>query len=389
MLRNTRFHTYIALAWILSSFIARHAAAQLDCDNVLDLEPNTVWRSEAWVQEKIFRWSLPSPGIATVDLLAAGSSSSWLEIRSDICRGKAADVWVVEQSDRHLVLAVRSAGNLYIAPEVKASGFRLITSFTPAEIVEKPLNLAASGMRGVQTSFFAIGIPVKTEPEVLDPDPDGQIVDPTAMLKTEPEILDPDPDGQLVWNAHLLASVLTLEGATGFKTEPEILDPDPDGQIVDPSGVLKTEPEILDPDPDGQIAHGVPGLGAGFRQVLVFEPICRPTELDDHGDTMSCATPLALGRDFTGELANGWGDDRDVFSFQVNEVATVELLLVAEVRGFAVELTDAAGQRLATERLEPDDGTSAHLASTLAPGRYFFHVNGAAGAFAITARTSD
>ena len=73
--------------------------------------------------------------------------------------------------------------------------------------------------------------------------------------------------------------------------------------------------------------------------------LCREGEVDDHGDTFTCATPLHLNKEAVGEIANGWGDDEDFFRFRLREPRTVEI----QSGGFADtvgELYDRYGNRL-------------------------------------------
>ncbi len=243
------------------------------------------------------------------------------------------------------MLAVQSAGNLYLRTEAETSPFRLISSFTKAEIVQEAFDVGHTGERAVKTRFLVASPASKTEPEVSDPDP-GDLKDRTRQV---------------------MASILTLEGSPSLKTEPEVSDPDP-GDVPVSSAVV---------------------VSAALRHVTLIEPLCRHAEAGDHGDTAICSTPVVLGRTETGELTNDWNDDRDVFSFLLEKVSKVEIVLVADVSGFAYELTGPTGQELAVDKLLTSDGASLHLVSTLAPGRYFFHVTGTSGAYAFNVVAYD
>lgn len=99
---------------------------------------------------------------------------------------------------------------------------------------------------------------------------------------------------------------------------------------------------------------------------------CRQGEGDDHGDTFGCASPLDAGGRIAAELANGWGDDEDVFRFRLGRLETVAV----EAAGDAaprIALYDRFGQRLETAGF---DGGRARVVRTLAAGDYFVRVSG-------------
>ncbi len=103
---------------------------------------------------------------------------------------------------------------------------------------------------------------------------------------------------------------------------------------------------------------------------LRFYALCGTGEVDDHGDTLLCATPITPGERHRGALWNAFGDDEDVFTLLVRRQGT----FVVELRGtsgLSLALLDENGQRLA----EGD----ARLVRTLVPGRYFVRVTGDGG----------
>lgn len=125
-----------------------------------------------------------------------------------------------------------------------------------------------------------------------------------------------------------------------------------------PSGApTKTDPEVVDPEPEPD------GFGIG--------PVTGCGSLgpaDDHGDTLSCATPLVIGEPADGTVGNAWGDDVDVFVLDFDRVTFVEL----DLRGDAtLTFESAAGNRLAMT----ETASGARFLS-LSPGRYFARVEG-------------
>ena len=123
------------------------------------------------------------------------------------------------------------------------------------------------------------------------------------------------------------------------------------------AGPTKTDPEVVDPEPepDGFAIGPITGCGSAGP-------------VDDHGDTLSCATPLAVGDSTGGTVGNSWGDDVDVFVLDVDRVTFVEL----DLRGDAIlTLESAAGNRLAMT----EEAAGLRFLS-LSPGRYVARVEG-------------
>ncbi|MEM9555833.1 MAG: hypothetical protein AAGC60_16380 [Acidobacteriota bacterium] len=340
-------------------------AALFSCDDAAPLAPNDTWRSALDGDAGSFHWHLPSPGLATVELLSPGTAVGALELRTLGCGGSAARVMTIERSADRLALAVHAAGSVVLVVDADRRPYRLDTSFVPADVVAEELGWRAArggqhgDLRVVHTSFL-------TRRGSTD--------------KTEPEIIDPDPDGLAAPDQQLAATFVAFQTIGRHKTEPEIIDPDPDG--------------LAAPDSDG--------ASAALHRVMLYEPTCRRPIADDHGDTLACATPLTFARAVGGELGNAYGDDRDVFSFELGRVERIAIALagvsrdeVAKGRArldASVTLTDAAGRRLAQRTAgttSPRSTTGLELGATLPPGRYSVQVSGSAGRYALTLTTAD
>ncbi|MEM9598984.1 MAG: hypothetical protein AAGD06_32245, partial [Acidobacteriota bacterium] len=100
---------------------------------------------------------------------------------------------------------------------------------------------------------------------------------------------------------------------------------------------------------------------------------CSRASVDDHGDTFSCATVLALGQDVKARLHHPLSDDADVFTFSMTRFGTVDIL--TEGPGIRGALYDDAGHRLALDA--GWDGRGSRIVRALDPGRYFLRLENA------------
>jgi hypothetical protein len=199
MLSNERTRASITLTVFFLSLLASIALASTalaasPCDNAIALDPNTVNFSvnlsvNLSVDETVgLRVQVPSTGVLTVEL----SRFARIDVASDPCGEVSADVLVVERSARHLVLAARTPGVLFLrlfTPTVDKDIRRVevAADFTLARLVVEDFDL--DGMPVRQTRFLA-----------LDP-----------FTKGEPEEVEPDPDGLTASGGRLLAAFLTME----------------------------------------------------------------------------------------------------------------------------------------------------------------------------------
>ncbi len=146
--------------------------------------------------------------------------------------------------------------------------------------------------------------------------------------------------------------------AYGFKAEPLEVDPDP---FTACGNLAKAEPLEVDPDP----------FTACDSLVKALDALCLAG--DDHADAFLCATPLALGRRAGGTLDNGWGDDHDLFAFELTAPRTVRIAAAADADTFG-GLYDRDGQRLASAAGQ--DKAGFRMVKTLPAGLYFVRVEG-------------
>ena len=125
------------------------------------------------------------------------------------------------------------------------------------------------------------------------------------------------------------------------------------------------------------------GQGESRSLQSQLHELCRRGEVDDHGDSFTCATLLSPGRDTEGEIRNGWGDDDDVFMFVLGDSRGTKLwALEIETTGdvdTVARLYDRFGTRLETGN-GGGRGGNFRIARTLGPGVYFVRIGGRDGA---------
>ncbi len=156
--------------------------------------------------------------------------------------------------------------------------------------------------------------------------------------------------------------------ATGpWREKDELIEVEPD-EFVTTVCPGREKDELIEVEPDES------GFAAG-----ALEELCRQVRRDDHPDVLPCATRLELGRSVAGEIANAWGDDPDVFAFELAAPETVRLWLASEAET-AVSLYDSRGRRLALAGEGTSGAPAWRRVTTLGPGSYFLRVQGWQGA---------
>lgn len=329
MLRNLSFYSRTAhILLSLSIFLVPLGPVlAAEGESVTELQRNATLHGYASGDESVllFRLRLPVAGVVTVDLATPAPRGPMAKI--DLFHGDAS---ILEQSATHLALAAGAARTLYFRAATEDSqevlgSYKLTTSFVEAEVVQDEIGSA------VRRRFYAAGVD----------------------RKSDPEDVNPDPNAVRAGGRRLLASVLFPLSASPAK---------------------KSDPEDVDPDPNAARAETLVQ-----EQVLYYEETCVPAgEADDHGDTVSCASPLVLGRSVGGEIGNAWGDDGDVFELVLSGLTTVEIATSGGSDTYGT-LFDHRGQRLAVDDDGAGDGNF-RIVTTLGPGRYFVRVESAAAA---------
>ena len=163
-------------------------------------------------------------------------------------------------------------------------------------------------------------------------------------------------------------------------------DSDTDGELElepeksDTDGELELEPEKSDTDGELELEPEKMDACAAVRSL--FETLCQlgSDPMDDHGDTLTCAR--AINRTAYGDIRNGWGDDVDVFRFELKEWQRIEIQTGGEITP-RLTLGNDRGETLGV-----DDG---RLARTLGSGTYFLRLDAPFenGAYSLQIETLD
>ena len=169
--------------------------------------------------------NVPSSGILFVETTPQPSKARLTPQEVGCAEGpRGEDVFVVEQSSDHLLIAFRSPGIWSLGltattPHTTLGTWEIRTSFVPARMVEEEIplgNRGASAFRAQHIEFFAAPgdypSPQKSEQAVVDPDPDARLRQPLTeepllslvtfysdpVAKSEQAVVDPDPDNKLL-----------------------------------------------------------------------------------------------------------------------------------------------------------------------------------------------
>ncbi|MCP4660050.1 MAG: hypothetical protein GY856_32005 [bacterium] len=126
------------------------------------------------------------------------------------------------------------------------------------------------------------------------------------------------------------------------------------------------------------VTAGLDGGTEPYRLGRRFTP-CELGEVDDHGDTPLCATPMVLESSTAGEIGNDAGDDEDFFTFALEQRRSVEIGILG---GDTSQLTLYDGD---VRKMDAGTrcGDSSWVVRTLEPGRYYVRVRGVGGAYGL------
>lgn len=130
-----------------------------------------------------------------------------------------------------------------------------------------------------------------------------------------------------------------------------------------------------------------PGTGTDdFEVQATFIDVCHLGDVDDHGDSLVCATTLTVGgSSVSGEVTSFSTTDIDRFTFELGSSATVAVESTGST-DVEADLYSEAGSLLASD---DDSGATDNfkITQSLAAGRYYVRVKGANGSYGIGAVT--
>ncbi len=317
VLRTVRFTFSISLLFLLNT----HASASSPhCLNASSITPDEIYRGDGRLagQPDCFRLQTPAAGLLMLDLAVPGPATAEprLALLGPNCE-RSANVDVIESSASHLLVASDTPQTLTVCADA-----------------QDPLQ--ALGEFKLRTAFAELYPGGTRKAEEIE-----AIPDPLTGETRRAEEIEAIPD--------------PLTGETHKAEEIEAI-PDPlTGETYKAEEIEAIPDPFADP----------------------WDTLCRLADFDDHSDSLLCATATGLGRSLRAEIDNGWGDDHDVFAFELSAPRTVRIETSGDTDTFG-GLYDHLGQRLATAD-DGGNGDNFRLAKTLQPGLYFVRVEGSLG----------
>jgi hypothetical protein len=112
-----------------------------------------------------------------------------------------------------------------------------------------------------------------------------------------------------------------------------------------------------------------------YEVSATFTDVCHLSDTDDHGDSFTCATPIAVDGSDSGEITSGTTTDVDMFSFVVTSSATITVASTGT--GYVTgNLYDSGGALLASDNTD-ESAANFSITQALDPGTYYVQVSGA------------
>jgi Bacterial pre-peptidase C-terminal domain len=193
-------------------------------------------------------------------------------------------------------------------------------------------------------------------------------------------------DGEVIKIRTSLPGVLVLEG-TGPGLESSLYTDASSGPypMLDSAQLGTSLPELQTIIPAGDHCIQVtPGVGEDdFEVEATFIDVCHLGDVDDHGDSLLCATPVTVGgSSVSGEITSSLSiNDIDRFTFVLGSAATVTIESTGST-DVEADLYNEAGSLLISD---DDSGASDNfqITQSLAAGRYYVRVKGSNGSYGI------
>lgn len=161
------------------------------------------------------------------------------------------------------------------------------------------------------------------------------------------------------------AGTAAIEGFGGLVQDTDKGENDSEIEL-EPEGLTAAQPISADL---GEISQ----LSRDIKRALCR----RHASDDDHADALLCAEVISPRGELRGRIGSPWGDDRDLFRFEVRALNVVQLHLSGtESRrraGLVVEILDRFGMPV---DVMTDDGDGVRWLRALVPGTYFVRLSG-------------
>ncbi len=336
-------HFIVSLSAIVLLGATASSASSPYCSNAQPIGLDESVRGDLLSPEPdCFRLQTPAAGLVMFDLAVPGTAVAEPRLGLQQCDATGR-VDVLDRSASHLLISGDAAGELTVCVGAQDPSHRLGRYNLQAAFVE----IASRGFHKIDE--------IEVEP------------DPFAGCRRKIDEIEVEPDPFAGCRRKIDEIEVEPDPFAGCRRKIDEIEVEPDPL----AGCRRKIDEIeVEPDP-------LAGCRRKIDEIEV-EPdpltaLCQPRGLDDHSDSLLCATAIGLGQNISGEIANGWGDDRDVFAFELTNSQTVRITTSGEVVAF-VGLLDRRGQRLAGDGAED----LVRLTKTLPPGLYFVQVEGMA-----------
>lgn len=196
-------------------------------------------------------------------------------------------------------------------------------------------------------------------------------------------------DGEILRFTTTMPGVLTIEGDgpglqsalyTGGGSGPSVLD---SAQVG--TGLPGLQVIVAAGD---HCIEVTPGVGEDeFEIQAAFTDICHLGEVDDHGDSLLCATAMTLdGDSVSGQISSFSTTDIDRFKLYLDEATDV---VIASTGSTDVEATlyEEDGT-LVTSDDDSGTGDNFQIAESLSAGWYYIRVKGTNGSYSVSVATA-
>ena len=360
--------------------------------------------------------NIPSSGLLSVDVSVSGTTTvaprlGFVSSGCGTLKTKSAPT-VLERSATHQVLAIHDPG-FYVfrvasqepAPSLRA--FRFSNGFAAIDPIDLPLTKDGEDDDELEIDPNPlIYRPQQDVPNQGGEDDDELEIDPNPSTHPLPRDVpnqggEDDDELEIDPNPLIYRPQQDVPNQGGEDDDELEIDPNPatdplPRDVPNQGGEDDDELEI-DPNPSTYpLPQDVPNQDGEDDDELEIDPnpsthplsdklneLCRAGEVDDHGDSFTCATILYSGQPITGEVRNGWGDDVDAFAIELGGSQAEELwsltIEIASDVDTIVEIYDRSGTRL--EKTVVDGGRDdVRIVRTLRPGVYFVRIGGQYGA---------